>query len=82
MAKTAKIFSNGGSQAVRLPKEFRFGGKEVMVRRLGRGVLLEPVGEKTWGERYWAEMPVIADEEWVRPSDRPPLPIERERDLP
>lgn len=41
--ETAKLFKHGGSQAVRLPKEFRLPGKEVRVRRLGRGVLLEPM---------------------------------------
>ena len=35
---------NGGSQAVRLPKEFRFEGAEVVVRREGKRVILEPVG--------------------------------------
>ena len=40
----AKLFRNGGSQAVRLPKEFHFVGTEVRVRRSGDGVLLEPVG--------------------------------------
>ena len=40
---TAKIFMHGRSQAVRLPKEFRLPGKEVRVRRMGRGLLLEPV---------------------------------------
>ncbi len=40
---TAKIFKHGRSQAVRLPKEFRLPGKEVRIRRLGRGVLLEPI---------------------------------------
>jgi antitoxin VapB len=39
----AKLFRHGGSQAVRLPKEFRLPGTEVRVRRLGRGVLLEPL---------------------------------------
>lgn len=39
----AKLFSNGRSQAVRLPQEFRFEGDSVRVRRLGDGVLLEPV---------------------------------------
>lgn len=33
MTKTAKLFSNGRSQAVRLPAEFRFEGKEVCIRR-------------------------------------------------
>jgi len=41
-AITAKLFRNGRSQAVRLPKEFRFEGDEVTIRRMGRGVLLEP----------------------------------------
>src|SRR5271156_1458487 len=40
---TAKRFMHGRSQAVRLPKEFRLPGKEVRVRRMGRGVLLEPL---------------------------------------
>jgi len=40
---TAKLFMHGRSQAVRLPKEFRLPGKEVRVRRIGRGLLLEPV---------------------------------------
>jgi len=39
----AKLFWNGRSQAVRLPKMFRFEGNRVRVRRVGRGVLLEPV---------------------------------------
>ena len=42
-ARTAKLFTHGRSQAVRLPKEFRLPGKEVSVRRVGRGVLLEPI---------------------------------------
>ncbi len=40
---TAKLFKHGRSQAVRLPKEFRLPGKEVLVRRIGSGVLLEPL---------------------------------------
>lgn len=41
--KTAKLFLNGQSQAVRLPKEFRFEGKEVYIRRSGAAVILLPV---------------------------------------
>lgn len=41
--KTAKLFQHGGSQAVRLPKEFRFEGAEVAIERRGSGVLLKPV---------------------------------------
>jgi antitoxin VapB len=37
---TAKIFKHGNSQAVRLPKEFRFAGREVQIKRTPLGVLL------------------------------------------
>ena len=40
--ETAKIFENGRSQAVRLPKEFRFIGDEVFVQKLGHAVMLYP----------------------------------------
>ena len=40
--KTAKLFQNGRSQAVRLPKEFRFEGTQVFIKKLGNGVLLLP----------------------------------------
>ena len=39
---TAKIFKNGKSQVVRLPKEFKFQGDEVYIKRIGRNVLLIP----------------------------------------
>jgi antitoxin VapB len=58
MAETgiAKLFRNGRSQAVRLPREFRFEGSQVRVRRMAEGVLLEPL---------------IADaEEWFAALDR------------
>lgn len=40
---TAKLFTHGGSQAVRLPKEFRFEGKEVEISREGDRVVLRPI---------------------------------------
>jgi antitoxin VapB len=50
MSKTAKLFRNGRSQAVRLPREFRFEGDEVLIRQVGNGVLLEP---KITDVRQW-----------------------------
>lgn len=41
--ETAKVFWSGRSQAVRLPKEFRFEASEVRIRRHGNAVILEPV---------------------------------------
>lgn len=43
MSTTAKLFKNGRSQAVRLPREYRFDGDRVRVRRFGSGVLVEPI---------------------------------------
>lgn len=40
--ETAKIFQNGSSQAVRLPKECRFSGDEVYVKKVGTAVMLYP----------------------------------------
>lgn len=45
--KTAKLFKNGESQAVRLPKEFRFSGTEVLIQRVGDAVVLLPKA-KSW----------------------------------
>ena len=47
MPATARLFRNGASQAVRLPKEFRFEGDEVCVKRVGPAVLLFPK-ESAW----------------------------------
>jgi virulence-associated protein VagC len=49
----AKLFQNGRSQAVRLPKAFRFSGSEVFIRREGDVVMLEPVPQSQWPAGYW-----------------------------
>lgn len=45
--KTAKIFKNGQSQAVRLPKEFRFEGKKAFIKKSGNAVILLPI-KNSW----------------------------------
>ena len=50
---TARLFMNGRSQAVRLPKAFRFEGDEVRIRRVGRSVILSPV-DTNWDELFEA----------------------------
>ena len=49
----AKLFWNGRSQAVRLPKEFRFEGDEVEIRREGSAVILEPLANRGWPEGFF-----------------------------
>ena len=45
--QTAKLFLNGRSQAVRLPKEYQFKGENVYIRKVGEAVILFPV-DKEW----------------------------------
>lgn len=45
---TARILPSGQSQAVRLPKEYRFKGTDVLIKHFGNGVLLLPI-DKSWG---------------------------------
>jgi antitoxin VapB len=45
VTKTAKLFTTGGSQAIRLPKEFRFPGNAVQLRRTAKGVLITPADD-------------------------------------
>lgn len=52
MADRARIFKSGGSQAVRLPKKFRFeGATEVLIYREGERVVLEPK-KRTWSRAF------------------------------
>ncbi|HEV8551201.1 MAG TPA: hypothetical protein VGQ57_19270 [Polyangiaceae bacterium] len=66
MAERAKLFKNGGSQAVRLPKDCRFpeDQSEVVVRKIGRQVVLEPVDE--WPAKFLACLGG-----WSEPIPRP-----------
>jgi antitoxin VapB len=52
MPDKAKLFKTGGSQAVRLPRKYRFEGqKEVLIRKQGRAVVLETV-PRTWSRPF------------------------------
>lgn len=70
VADTARLFTHGGSQAVRLPKAYRFDGKEVAIRREGDSVILEPVEDAPLTQSdldaFWARIDKLAapDEEF------------------
>lgn len=75
----ASLFLNGGSQAVRLPKEFRFAAKEVLIRKEGNAVILEPVAKAAWPRGYWERLASLppAPRDFVPPAA---LPRSRKRD--
>jgi antitoxin VapB len=54
MTKIAKLFRNGNSQAVRLPREMRFKGDRVRIRQVGNTLVLEPVITNV--KQWFAEM--------------------------
>lgn len=60
MTRTAKLFMNGRSQAVRLPAEFRFSGREVFIERRGDAVILRPKPEG-WDDFFARRSQVPAD---------------------
>ncbi|MEA2489303.1 MAG: antitoxin VapB [Acidobacteriota bacterium] len=62
--KVASLFWTGRSQAVRLPKEFRFEGDTVLVRREGNAVILEPA--RDWPEGYVESFAGVPDD-FTRP---------------
>lgn len=75
--RTAKLFKNGSSQAVRLPAEFRFDGDQVYVTRdevTGDVVLSSRPGSKTWGDFFelLRSVDVSADFMADRPMNVPP----------
>jgi len=60
MPRTARIFRNNSSQAVRLPREFQFSTREVFIRKEGDDVILSP-RPADWSS-YLAEGPVASSE--------------------
>jgi antitoxin VapB len=73
---TAKLFQNGSSQAVRLPKEFRLQGKEVKITKEGNKIILEPI-ETSW-EQWFASMTLFSDDFMATGREQPELPQERD----
>ena len=76
MAERAKLFRTGGSQAVRLPRKYRFEGQsEVLIRREGKRIVLEEAS-RAWSRRFLAlagsaaEFPYPPEPEPVEPGPR------------
>ena len=70
--KTAKVFMNGRSQAIRLPKEFRVSGDEVYIKKEKDRIILSEKPQKNWAEII-KDMPAFPDFDVNRKaiSDKP-----------
>jgi antitoxin VapB len=65
----AKVFKNGRSQAVRLPKEFRFEDDEVLIRKKGNDVILTPLPQ-SW-DAFFKETPLPSEDFMATRQDLP-----------
>jgi antitoxin VapB len=71
----AKVFRNGRSQAVRLPKEFRFEENEVRIRKVSEGVLLEPVTRDV--ASWFAALDRLGAKSFMKGGRKQPKPARR-----
>jgi antitoxin VapB len=75
--RTAKLFMHGRSQAVRLPQEFRFEGKEVRVSKVGDKVILEPMEKPPIDlDRLWAELDAMGAKDFLPESIPEDTPVD------
>jgi antitoxin VapB len=76
MNATAKLFTHGRSQAVRLPKECRFEGQEVRVTKVGDRVILEPLTPDS--PTPWALIDQLGDKPFMPEGrEQPEMPPDR-----
>ena len=73
--ETAKLFQNGQSQAVRLPKKYRFNGDKVIIKRIGNAVVLLPY-QDSW-ETLFDSLEQFSDD-FMEGSRQQPESQERE----
>jgi antitoxin VapB len=85
-APTGKVFWSGRSQAVRLPRQFRLSVREVVIRKMKKGLLLEPVKARVdangWPHEFWGLFDETVDELDVGRPERAherPYPLGRKR---
>ncbi len=76
METFAKLFKNGQSQAVRLPKAFRFEGDTVKIRKEDRKVILEPVENTEWPTGFWEAFTSDPDFEVPKPLPSDPVDLD------
>jgi virulence-associated protein VagC len=74
--KTAKLFQTGGSQAVRLPKEFRIAGSEVYILQEGERIILLPKKKKELPPKFFQSIRIL-DSEFGRLSQPEVPPVKK-----
>ncbi len=77
MTKIAKVFQNGRSQAIRIPKDYRVESDEVYIEKIGDTLIIKPKKEDKW-DRFFESLEAVETKDFLR--DRVQLPVQ-EREL-
>lgn len=77
MTKLAKVFQNGRSQAIRIPKEMRVDSDEVYIEKVGNTLVIKPKPKEKW-ETFFRELAELDTDDFL--EDRNQLPVQ-EREL-
>ncbi|MEA3289839.1 MAG: type II toxin-antitoxin system VapB family antitoxin [Campylobacterota bacterium] len=77
MTMKAKVFQNGRSQAIRIPKEFRVDTDEVYIEKVGDSLIIKPKKEDKW-DKFFEELEDVDTSDFL--NSREQLPIQ-EREL-
>jgi antitoxin VapB len=78
MTQLAKVFLNGRSQAIRIPKEFRVEGAEVYIEKVGNSLIITPKKENHWDTMFNALEEICTSDFNI---DRTQLPMDKREDL-
>ena len=77
MKKVAKVFKNGRSQAIRIPKEFRVDSDEVYIKKIGDTLIIKPKKSDKW-DSFFDKLKEIDTKDFMKTREQPPL---QEREL-
>lgn len=73
--RLVKVFRNGRNRAVRIPREFDFPGDDVLMRKEGNTIVIEPVAKVSSLKEWLATLEPVG-EEWPQIDDAPPEPVD------
>jgi antitoxin VapB len=74
--REARIFRNGRNQAVRIPREFEFSGERVIIRKVGRRLILEAAPQRKLAETLGELSPLPANESFPDVDNLEPLDLD------
>jgi antitoxin VapB len=72
MTQLAKVFQNGRSQAIRIPKEFRFDTQEVYVEKIGETLIIKPKRDNKW-DSFFQLLKDVDTTDFMPKREQPPL---------